>query len=67
MSFSPARRHTVVRRENEHALWAAAVAGDRDAFAAATVRYRRELETLEEHLPEQRLHWRPLLAQDAPP
>jgi RNA polymerase sigma-70 factor (ECF subfamily) len=29
---------------DEELTWAAAVAGDRDAFAAATARYRRELE-----------------------
>ena len=50
MSFARPGRHTgmaavpVGARRDEGALWARAVRGDRDAFAAATGGYRRELE-----------------------
>ena len=38
------RSSTVAARQDEAALWSAALAGDRDAFAVLTARYRRELE-----------------------
>src|SRR5689334_23470995 len=47
MTFAAAARHRGVDttvRHDERALWAAAVAGERDAFSRVTGRYRRELE-----------------------
>jgi len=48
VSFSRSDRHTCVTASpahlNERELWSRAVRGDRDAFAAATGRFRRELE-----------------------
>src|SRR5689334_23878349 len=47
MTFAAAARHRGVDttvRHDERALWAAAVAGERDAFSRVTGRYRRELQ-----------------------
>jgi RNA polymerase sigma-70 factor (ECF subfamily) len=47
MSFAPMARHIDVSTRvghDERALWVAASAGDRDAFAYVTGRYRRELQ-----------------------
>src|SRR3954463_10355285 len=50
VSFLRAGRHTCVKtasvsaRRSEGELWSRALRGDGDAFAAATGRYRRELE-----------------------
>jgi RNA polymerase sigma-70 factor, ECF subfamily len=47
MTFAAVARHRGVDttvRHDERALWAAAVAGERDAFSRVTGRYRRELQ-----------------------
>jgi RNA polymerase sigma-70 factor (ECF subfamily) len=50
VSFSRSNRHTLVTASpvsaalSERELWSRALHGDRDAFAAATTRFRRELE-----------------------